>query len=339
MAKIDRFNGNLKAFASEQLTNERTLFGQVSIANDLTSQLTPEFLRGWGIVGPSDQPSLQDFNAAMYTNGQLLAYLHQMGVAEYNLDQEYYIGSITQSGGVLYSSLTDGNIGQSPSSSPLAWSVIGPYSLPQATATVLGGLRVATAAEALTGTDNTKAITPAAFNVARMTEAQWGVGRIATSAEALAGTDNAKTMTPAKTKALVGVNINSTRIDVASASTVNLTTSAPDTSNINITGNVSIANFTVAVGRWFAVRFAGSPVLTNSASLVTNTGENIVASPGDTCVIRATAANTIEVMCYTPANAPAWHQYADRERIIEDNSQLPPDAPKFYADWEPMFYV
>ena len=37
--------------------------------------------------------------------------------------------------------------------------------------------------------------------------------------------------------------------------------------------------------------------------------------------------------------APAWHQYADAERIVEDNSQLPPDAPRFYADWEPMFYV
>jgi hypothetical protein len=37
--------------------------------------------------------------------------------------------------------------------------------------------------------------------------------------------------------------------------------------------------------------------------------------------------------------APQWHTYASTEKIINDNSELPEGAPKFYADWEPPFYV
>lgn len=140
MPKIVRYNGNLKAFASEQQANERTLFGQAAIANDLTSQITAQFLRGWGIVGPSDQPSLQDFNAAMYTNGQLIAYLHQMGIAEYNAAQEYFIGSITQAGGEIYISLTNGNVGNAPASSPAQWLAIGGATKANASTTITAGL-------------------------------------------------------------------------------------------------------------------------------------------------------------------------------------------------------
>ena len=73
MAKIVRYNGNLVPFASASLGTERTIFGDVTQADDITSQYTPEFLRGWGIVGPSDQPTLQDFNAVSYTHGQILS--------------------------------------------------------------------------------------------------------------------------------------------------------------------------------------------------------------------------------------------------------------------------
>lgn len=122
MAKIVRYDGNLQAFASAAVGTERTLFGEVTQANDLTSQITADFLRGWGIVGPSDQPALEDFNAVGYTLSQLLAYLHQMGVAEYNATQEYHIGSIVQTGGALYISLQNTNVGNAPASSPLFWS-------------------------------------------------------------------------------------------------------------------------------------------------------------------------------------------------------------------------
>lgn len=122
MAKIVRYNGNLVPFASSSLGTERTIFGQVTQANDITSQFTPEFLRGWGIVGPSDQPTLQDFNAVSYTHGQILAYLHQVGVPEYNAAQEYHIGSFCNLSGVLYVSTANNNTGNTPSAGSSFWS-------------------------------------------------------------------------------------------------------------------------------------------------------------------------------------------------------------------------
>lgn len=90
-----------------------------------------------------------------------------------------------------------------------------------------------------------------------------------------------------------------TRIDVASAATLNLTSSAPNTDHINITGTTTITGVTVAAGRVYFVRFAGALTLTNNANIVTQTGANITTDAGDTCIFRATAANTVEVLCYT----------------------------------------
>ena len=89
MSKINRFNGDLRAFAEDALTNERTTFGSTTQSDELSDQITPEFLRGWGFVASNEFPTLQDFSAAMYTATKLLAYLHQMGVAEWNAGQEY----------------------------------------------------------------------------------------------------------------------------------------------------------------------------------------------------------------------------------------------------------
>lgn len=93
--------------------------------------------------------------------------------------------------------------------------------------------------------------------------------------------------------------LNTTRINVASAATVNLTSSAPNTRHINITGTTTITAFTVAAGQCYFVRFAGALTLTNSASIVTQRGANITTAAGDTCILRATAANVVEVLSYT----------------------------------------
>lgn len=116
MSKIERYAGNLRAFGSEAQGLERTLFGETTQADDLTSQVTASFLRGWGIVGPSEHPSLEDFNAAMYAMSQFIAYQHQIGVAEWHAEQEYYIGSICTHGGVSYQSLENANVGNEPPS-------------------------------------------------------------------------------------------------------------------------------------------------------------------------------------------------------------------------------
>lgn len=156
MAKIVRYNGNLQAFASAAIGTERTLFGEVTQADDLTSQFTADFFRGWGIVGPSDQPTLEDFNAAMYTNGQLSAYLHQIGIAEYNAAQEYHIGSLCNVAGVVYSSLINTNVGNTPASSPAQWREL--YA--PATETLRGSVELATAAETIAGVSQALATHP-----------------------------------------------------------------------------------------------------------------------------------------------------------------------------------
>jgi hypothetical protein len=93
MAKIDRYGGNLEAFASEAQGQERTVFGTETFDDSLTAQINALFKRGWGMVSPTDSPALQDFNAAMYTATQLVAYLHQVGIAEWHQDQQYYAGT------------------------------------------------------------------------------------------------------------------------------------------------------------------------------------------------------------------------------------------------------
>ena len=116
MSKIKRYAGNLRAFGSNAQGLERTLFGETVQADDLTSQVTAAFLRGWGIVGPSENPSLEDFNAAMYALSQFIVYQHQMGIPEWDAAQEYYTGSLCVRGGETYSSLVDDNIGNVPPS-------------------------------------------------------------------------------------------------------------------------------------------------------------------------------------------------------------------------------
>ena len=116
MSKIARYQGNVRAFASDSQGMERTVFGGTNQADDLTSQITASFLRGWGIVGASEHPSLEDFNAAMYAMSQFIAYQHQMGIAEWHAEQEYHLGSICTHNGESYQSLQNANVGSQPPS-------------------------------------------------------------------------------------------------------------------------------------------------------------------------------------------------------------------------------
>lgn len=96
------------------------------------------------------------------------------------------------------------------------------------------------------------------------------------------------------------------RIDVASvAGTVDLTGNAV-TDDIRITGTNAITAFTVSTGRVLRVTAGGAFTLTNNASIVTQTGANIICAAGDTFMLRATAANVVEVLSYsfaTPSSA------------------------------------
>jgi len=112
MAKIDRYNGNMAAFAADALSTERTIFGDTAQSDTLDANITADFLRGWGVVGVNENPTKQDFNGLAFTLGQLLAYLHQRGVPEWNAAQEYYEGSVVTTLAGIYR-LKSGGVGSS----------------------------------------------------------------------------------------------------------------------------------------------------------------------------------------------------------------------------------
>lgn len=104
----------------------------------------------------------------------------------------------------------------------------------------------------------------------------------------------------AVTDALAGADkFNGPIATIASASTVDLTAGAPNTSQIVIGGGTTINGFTVAAGRAFVVKFTGACTLVNSGALVTNSGADIVTAAGDSCIMRAIGANTVEVLVYS----------------------------------------
>lgn len=123
MSKIDRYDGDLKAFGADSVSTERTVFGDVTQSNTLDDNLNADFFRGWGIIGVNDFPPIEWFNAIGFTATQILAYLHQMGVAEWNTNQEYHNGSVCIDGaGKVYISKTDNNDGNAlPANEDANW--------------------------------------------------------------------------------------------------------------------------------------------------------------------------------------------------------------------------
>jgi len=121
MAKITRYTGNFKAFGSASQGTERTVFGDVVQSDALDSNINANFMRGWGVVPVNGTPTKQDFNALGFTLSQVLAYLHQQGVAAWDAAQEYNLDAITTRNGKAYISQANANIGNDPALSPLSW--------------------------------------------------------------------------------------------------------------------------------------------------------------------------------------------------------------------------
>ena len=115
MSKITRYDGDFPAFGEDFQSQERTAFGTEDVGqNDLTQNMNQSWLRGWGIISPSEFPPIQYFNALGFTLSRVLEYLHQMGVAEWHVEQEYHTGSFTQKGSSFWASKTDDNVGNDP---------------------------------------------------------------------------------------------------------------------------------------------------------------------------------------------------------------------------------
>lgn len=57
----------------------------------------------------------------------------------------------------------------------------------------------------------------------------------------------------------------------------------------------------MAAGLAYFVRFNAALTLTNNAAIITQRGTNITTAAGDTCILRSTASNTVEVLSYVAA--------------------------------------
>src|SRR4051812_23225421 len=117
MAKLPR--KNMKVFGSTAGFHQLGIFGSLA-AGSIAFTTDPEAIQslsnyddGWyqAVVG-NKSPALQDWNSLFYLDSYQLAYLFQAGVAEWNTDTTYFIGSIVNDGvNNLYVSLTDNNSG------------------------------------------------------------------------------------------------------------------------------------------------------------------------------------------------------------------------------------
>jgi len=80
------------------------------------AQSLSNWLTGWfdAVIG-GNAPAIEDMNAVHFVQTYQLAYLMQQGVAEWDADTIYFIGSIVNDSGTLYRSIQDDNEGNSVS--------------------------------------------------------------------------------------------------------------------------------------------------------------------------------------------------------------------------------
>jgi hypothetical protein len=120
MSKIARATQLL--FGSTAGTNQMAQFGSFAAGTPMRytgSTITPalvqnlaNYLQGWfGAVDGENAPCMEDMNALCYLFAYQLAYICQAGIPEYDAATIYYTGSLVNSGGVIYVSLTDANVG------------------------------------------------------------------------------------------------------------------------------------------------------------------------------------------------------------------------------------
>lgn len=336
MAKIVRFNGNLVAPASAALGTERTLFGSVTQADDLTSQFTADLLRGWGIVGPSDQPALQDFNAMGYTLGQLHAYLHQVGVAEWNAGQEYHSGSIANLGGLLFASNINNNTGNDPGTSATQWSPVGSGSTSVAMTNsnvTLSALQAARPVIIITGalTANVQLIFPAyarSWQVINATTGNFtitcktasGTGVIVSATQVIVG-DGTNIYSPNSAELVTGVIGNSlnARMSVPSASATATFTASEVIVGVALGGRqYRISNVSAAIN--LATTGAGGM---DTGAAPTNSWVALYAIYNPTtqavALLAKAAGAGVQTDVYSGANMPAGYTASALVAVVPTN--------------------
>lgn len=108
--------GNVAVFGSLQA-------GAPAFSNDLTAiQSLAAWLSGFnGAVVGNRSPAIEDLNALCLLIVQQIAYCLQSGIPEWDASTTYFAGNFVRVGGVIYTSLTDDNTGNDPTSDTNNW--------------------------------------------------------------------------------------------------------------------------------------------------------------------------------------------------------------------------
>lgn len=144
MAKLPRVFQRI--FGSGAGTDQISQFGSLAAGSPVfttdpdTAQNLSNWLTGWfGAVIDGNAPAIEDMNSVLFVYAYQLAYLMQAGIAEWNASTVYYIGSLVNSSGTIYSSLTDGNTNHAVSD-PANWKKIGGDIMSAIGDTIYGGV-------------------------------------------------------------------------------------------------------------------------------------------------------------------------------------------------------
>jgi hypothetical protein len=103
---------------------------------------------------------------------------------------------------------------------------------------------------------------------------------------------------------------------VASAPTVDVTPYAATTRNLLITGTTQIDGWAITAGQVFLVKFAASLQLSNNVNQVTPTGAAVKVGPNDSCLVRATANNIVEILSFSKSTAVVPPYYNDHRLTL-----------------------
>lgn len=127
MAKLTRIlqqlfgsTGNVSAFGQPGSLPAGT---KINTQDPDTIQALPAFEAGLESIVQSGtyKPAMEDINSLFLLAFRQIKYAHQMGIPEWIATETYYVGSIVQVAGVIFTSLQDTNLNKSPLTETTYW--------------------------------------------------------------------------------------------------------------------------------------------------------------------------------------------------------------------------
>lgn len=111
-----------KLFGSQGPLGDFGIFGSKAAGSQTFSQDPVQiqslqaFYEGWGdsIIG-NYEPPMEDMNSLFLLAFRQLAYIFEKGIAEWDPNINYFIGSLVQENGIVYHSVSNSNINNDPS--------------------------------------------------------------------------------------------------------------------------------------------------------------------------------------------------------------------------------